>query len=281
MFTLPSLPFETDALAPDMSEATLRVHHGGHRAQRKVAMAARVLGEAERLPRDRARKAHGFDQLVCAPRGAQQPSEEVVRGHLASAARTAQMHRALERHQAQRQLGRGIGVRDGAAHRAAIADLKVGDEGKGQRQQGRHLGVGLQLGLGDRRTHAHRIGLHHDGGQLCAARDVDQQGRLGQPHVKHRHERLPARQNARTFAMALQQRGRLLGAVGTHIVKHGRFHERTPRRCKSRCHHDARAATPPEACRPSDSKSCATMSRAALSSMRLPTMATLPPTWAL
>ncbi len=30
MFTLPSLPFETDALAPDMSEATLRVHHGGH-----------------------------------------------------------------------------------------------------------------------------------------------------------------------------------------------------------------------------------------------------------
>lgn len=78
------------------------VHHGGHRAQRKVAMAARVLGEAERLSRDRARKAHGFDQLVCAPRGAQQPSEEVVRGHLASAARTAQMHRALERHQAQR-----------------------------------------------------------------------------------------------------------------------------------------------------------------------------------
>ena len=30
MFTLPSLPFETDALQPDMSEATLRVHHGGH-----------------------------------------------------------------------------------------------------------------------------------------------------------------------------------------------------------------------------------------------------------
>ena len=117
--------------------------------------------------------------------------------------------------------------------------------------------------------------------EFVSARDIDQQLGLRQPHVEHRHERLPARQNARTFAMALQQRGRLLGAVGTHIVKHGRFHERTPRRCKSRCHHDARAATPPEACRPSDSKSCATMSRAALSSMRLPTMATLPPTWAL
>lgn len=30
MFTLPSLPFEADALQPEMSEATVRMHHGGH-----------------------------------------------------------------------------------------------------------------------------------------------------------------------------------------------------------------------------------------------------------
>jgi hypothetical protein len=74
-------------------------------------------------------------------------------------------------------------------------------------------------------------------------------------------------------------RTRFLGAVGAHIVEGGRLHARTPRRRSSRRHH-GRCAVAPAACRPSDSNSCATMMRAAPSSMRLPTIATLPPTCA-
>ena len=56
------------------------------------------------------------------------------------------------------------------------------------------------------------------------AADVDQHLGLRQTHVEDRHERLPARQDARVVAVLGEQRHCLVGRVGADVVEGSRLH---------------------------------------------------------
>src|SRR5262249_9173230 len=73
----------------------------------------------------------------------------------------------------------------------------------------------LAVGLADRR-------------ELGDARDVDQHRRIDQPQVEHGEERLPAGKHPRVVAVLGEDRDRLLGGVGAHIVERMRLHARPP-----------------------------------------------------
>lgn len=157
--------------------------------------------------------------------------------------------------QAQWYLGGWVGMSNRATDRSPISNLKVGDVGKGKRQQRGGIRVGLKLRLCHCRTDPHFLGTDLNRREGFAARDVNQQRGLRKPHVQHSHQRLTASKNPGTFAEAVQKLRRSFSAVGTDIVEQWWFHFVTPRRISRRRHHETVASPSPEACRPSDSKS--------------------------
>ena len=250
-------------------------------------MAHRELLEAVAGARPCEREAHGFDHLVVAARRRQHAGEEVGGLERAAPFRTSQQNLAFEREQAQRQFGRRVGMGDRTGDGAAVTDLEVRDVRERQRQQRQFLrqarppfDAGLRGGGAD----VQPAGVDAHLGQRGRARDVDQPLRLRQAHVQHRHQRLAAGEDARVAAEFGERGHRHLGTVGALVVECGGLHDFAPKKRPmrntrtTRCHHVNAAA--PVAWRPSDSNSCASTMRAAPSSMRLPTAATLPPTWA-
>lgn len=108
-------------------------------AQGEVTMAARVFDEAKPAAAGR-RKAHRFNQFVVGPRRAQEPSEELRGRHIAASRALRGMDNPLESEQAQWYLGRWVERANRATDRSPVANLKVGDVGKGQIQQRRCIG---------------------------------------------------------------------------------------------------------------------------------------------
>ena len=101
----------------------------------------------------------------------------------------------VERQHHRRIVGRRIGVREAAAERAAIADLRIADR---RRRVGHHRAL---LRSSRRRRHVvmHRRGadldlavLLADAGQLRNARDVDERRRLAEPQLHQRHQAVAA-----------------------------------------------------------------------------------------
>ena len=133
----------------------------------------------------------------------------------------------------QRNFRARIGVGDRAAHRALVAGLEMADEGQGggeQRKLFLQVRPGQQLVLCHRGADLDCVAEIADVPQFGDPRDVDQHRRVGQPQVHHRHQRLPAGEDARLVAMLGEQRHRLIHRVGPHVIERARLH-RTPPFC--------------------------------------------------
>ena len=124
-------------------------------------------------------------------------------------ARALQLHRAAERDQRHRQVGRWVGVRERAADRAAVADLRVADL-----RGGRGRAAARRPGPGRRRpASACRVAAPitssspsmRDAGQLGQPADVDEHRRGGQPQLHHRQQRVAAGQQLGVVAVLGQQ----------------------------------------------------------------------------
>ena len=111
-----------------------------HAGVRVVAGAPGQLVERPAAARRHRRHRHLDEQLAGLEVGGQQADKEVRRLGPALAAGADDTKARLERHRHHRQLGGRVGVRQGAAQGAAVADLRVGDVAGGGAQQRRRAG---------------------------------------------------------------------------------------------------------------------------------------------
>ncbi len=174
-------------------------------------MPARQLLERD-APLRRHRQQQRGDQLVRRRRRLVEVDEEIVRLDDADAVRAGDLDRAAERQQAGRQFGRGIGERDRAAERAAVADRGVGDMRQGQCEQRRMGGDkrrGEGLGMAHQRADAQPFPVKLDAVEAGNAVDVHQHARAREPHIEQRDKALPARDDAGLAGTGAEQRKRL------------------------------------------------------------------------
>src|SRR5690606_9313769 len=111
--------------------------------------------------------------------------------------------------------------------------------------------------------------------------DINHHRGAGEPHRQHGKERLPAGQHARGTTFGPQDLQRFGEASCAHIVERTRFHRRAPSTWASQVPNrepGRAAAVSPLARRPKALKNWLITMRAAPSSNRPPTAATLPPT---
>ena len=159
----------------------------------------------------------------------ERPDEEVVRADHARTGRPGDLDRAAEGEQRHRQVGGRVGVRERAADRAPVPDLRVADlrggVGEYRRLGLEQLGIG-HLGVPGGRADDHLVALDPDAGQLGDPGDVDQHGGLGQPHLHHRQQRMAAGQQLGVLAVLGQQRQRVRGGVGDLVVERRGDHAR-------------------------------------------------------
>ena len=169
----------------------------------------------------------GCEHLVRLHRRLEVPHEEVVRRHDPVPGRPGQLHRAAERGQRQGQVGRWVGVREGAADRAAVADLRVSDLGRRPGQQRRlgadQLGAGHVVVPGGGPDHQ-VVTVDGDASQLVQRADVDQHRGNGEPQLHHRQQRVAAGQQLGLVAVLSQQFQRVPGRLGPSVVKRRRDH---------------------------------------------------------
>ena len=156
-----------------------------------------------------ARHADGRDQLARVQAGLEEPGEKVVGRYVPGAALAQQVDRATQRDQRHRQVGRGIRVRQRAADRAAVPDLRIADLRSGMGEQ-RCVGPD-QVGGGQRRRAAwpRRSPARSPSARIPVSSvsrpmSMSTDGR-GQAQLHHRQQRVAARQQLRVLAEAGQQ----------------------------------------------------------------------------
>ena len=161
-------------------DAALDPQRAGDGAHGVVAVARRDLGEARAPAGAAGREAHLGHDLVGLEAARQVRDEELLGGHEAGAGRPRDLDLAGQRLQHERQLGRGVGVRDRAADRAAVARRDVPDVGQGELQQrtrGERVGVALEVALRAERADAHRAVCDVDHGERRHLAEVDEHRR--------------------------------------------------------------------------------------------------------
>ncbi len=212
--------------------------HGGERDPAVVdgdADDGPVVGPPDELlvppaHRSAARHPDRGEQFVGLERRLERPDEEVVNAHHAHARRPADLDRAAEREQRHRQVGGRVRVRERAADGAAVPDLGVADL-RGRVGQDRRLRLQQRrsgdLGVPRRRADDHLVALEPDARQLRHPGDVDQHGRLGEPDLHHRQQRVAARQQLGVLAVLGQERDRVRGGVGDLVVERRGDHAST------------------------------------------------------
>src|SRR4051794_2421602 len=204
------------------------VDRDGGRHDREVAVAAGEL--LQRGVGARAREAHLDEQLAGLEGRREEAVEELRRRHLALAARAGDDDRRVEQHGDHAPLGRGVGVGDRAAERAARADGVVADPARGARQElvaGHELGVAQQLDLAVARegADAQRVAVAHHVAQVGDAGDVDERGRADEAEVHHRHEALTAGEDLGVLAELGQALERVLDALHPVVLERGGLHD--------------------------------------------------------
>ena len=113
----------------------------------------------------------------------------------ARARRRREQRLRAERGQGHDPVGRGIGVREASADRAAIAHRPIGDAaGDGGHPSGRGVrgDAVLDLGMGDRRAINERVAFIGRPPHVDGARNVDQALWTHKPEIEHRSEGLAA-----------------------------------------------------------------------------------------
>jgi len=125
-----------------------------------------------------------------------------------------------------------VGVRQAAAHRAAVADRHVGHQADrlGQQRRGHgHLGGPLDLGHPGHGPDDQGVALAPDSGQAGHAAQIDQVTRLGQPEVHQRDQALaPGQHPGLGIGMLGEQPDRLVQGGGGGVVKRRWFQRRPP-----------------------------------------------------
>ncbi|MCY1443372.1 hypothetical protein D9M71_597820 [compost metagenome] len=191
---------------------------------------------------------------------------------------------AAQRHQAQRQLGAGVGVSHRTADGAAIARLEVTDPGHRQCQQRNLVHQGRtrqQLRLAYPSAYRQAILAQFDIGQLSHMIDIDQQLGLSQAHVQHRHQRLATGNDASVLAVLGEQLNHLTTGVSPNVIESSRFHcapplpNSAPSEARSRAHQPVEMAWPLTRC-DRRVKICPMITFEAPCNIRPPTAATLP-----
>ncbi len=97
-----------------------------------------------------------------------------------------------------------------------------------KRQLRRKTGPRHQLVLRDGGANLDFVAGIADGVEARDAGDVDQHVGHHQPQVEHRHQRLPAGENARGIAVLGQHRHRLVHRIGAHVVERAGLHVASP-----------------------------------------------------
>ena len=163
-------------------DAALDAQRAGDGAHRVVAVARRDLGEARRPSpapvtgkRTSVTISSGSRQLVrCETKNSSAATRRAPDGR-------RDLDLAAQRLQHQRQLGRGVGVRDRAAHGAAVARRDVPDVGQRERAAaGRRrsaAGVPLEVALRAQRADAHGAVGDVDHRERRHLAEVDEHGR--------------------------------------------------------------------------------------------------------
>ncbi len=163
-----------------------------------------------------------------------QALEEVVGLDGAAAGGTGDLDLAAERQQTGRQFGGRIGERNRAAERAAVADRRVADMRHGERDQRRmagDLGRALGLSMASQRSDLELAVLQRDPVETGDMIDVDQQRRMGEPHVESRDQALAAGQNARIAAVraaAAEQLDCMVEGLRPGVGERRRLHANPP-----------------------------------------------------
>ena len=126
-----------------------------------------------------------------------------------------------------RHFRRGIGMRDAAANRAAVADLvmrDVRDRRLQQRMRGREPRIVLDVAPAHHGAEPHAVGGNLDLVQLGQLAQVDEQRRRSDTERQHRHQALPAGDGTCLPIMGGKQRDGFGQRGGTGIFERRQFH---------------------------------------------------------
>ena len=156
-------------------------------------------------------------QFVRLQRRFEQALEELGRGDLPVPGWPAGDQRGVQGQDDRGQVGRGIAVRQRAADRAAVPDLRVADLAGRVRQQrdglGQQRGV-LQVAVPGQRADRDVPGRVADVAQLAQPGHIDEHLGLGQPQLHQRQQRVAAGQELGLVAVLGGQRQRLVHRGG-------------------------------------------------------------------
>ena len=204
-------PFTRVATAPTIAQSWARRLNFSYANPAGAALADLDLGE----------------QLVGRERGLEEPLEELGRRDRTRPARTLHHERGVEREQRRGKIARGIAVRDRTADRAAVAHLVVADLGRDRAQHTALLGehvAGLEIAVTGQRADREVIaGVAHVR-EVAHPADVDEHRRRREPQLHERQQRHAAREELRVLAVLADQRDRLGGRTGPHVVERGGDH---------------------------------------------------------
>jgi hypothetical protein len=129
------------------------------------------------------------EQLAGLQRGLEEVPEELPDRYLTGAIGAARDHRRVQRQQNRGQVRGGVGVRDRAADRAAVPDLRVADlagrVGEQRHRRCEQLGV-LDVVMPGQRAYGDVGSLVGDVGQVAQAAEVDDHLGGGQAQLHQR-----------------------------------------------------------------------------------------------
>jgi hypothetical protein len=153
------------------------------------------------------------------------------------------MQRGAERHDAGRQFGRRVRLRETAAEGAAIADGAVGDErdrAVNERREPGHGGRAADGAVPRESADAQMAVALLDRLEPGDAVDVDEESRLEQAHVERRYQTLPAGEDLRVIAVSFERREYVVQRIRAAIVESRRLHDPSPVVDDARCgaYHD-------------------------------------------
>ena len=147
---------------------------------------------------------------------------ELVHAHGPLAVLARDHDRGLERGADGREVLGGVGLREGAADRAAVADHGVGDHVLGVGEE--RIPLGQQLGLEELAVARHRsdpdlaVLLVYVGEALDLV-DVDQVLGVGEPQLHHRQQAVAAGDEHRLVPQLIQQTDRVVDAGGALVLE--------------------------------------------------------------
>jgi hypothetical protein len=195
----------------------------GHADGRPVLRTSSVLEVDAAL---RLRNADLHEHLARPECGLEGPCEERRRRDRPLAVGAVRDEVGVQCEQHRGEVRRGVAVRDGAADRAAVADLRVADELRRPREHGAGAlqdGVGDQLRVSSQRADRDAVAVVADVAELVEPAEVDEHRRPRDPELHRRDERVPAGEQLRVL-VASERLDRVVDGGGAVVLEGRRDH---------------------------------------------------------